>query len=222
MVEAERVFQSTTPPEGPPEGPPEDPPDEPLADGNVLPSETGIRKGLERAVLTTWITEFHAPLYRYAYRLAGGQAEAEDLTQQTFLIALEQGGSVRDPQRILAWLFCVLRNCYLKDRRRKSLTPLAESELTLDQIPAFAGPDRWEGHDLQEALNALPDDYKIVVLMFYFEDASYKQIAERLQIPLGTVMSRLSRAKGQLRALLLDASEVDSPPPNPCTSPPTQ
>jgi RNA polymerase sigma-70 factor (ECF subfamily) len=61
---------------------------------------------------------------------------------------------------------------------------------------------------LQAAINGLPDEFKLVVVMFYFEQRSYKEIAEQLRIPIGTVMSRLTRAKSRLRACLLETSNL--------------
>ncbi|MFO0903911.1 MAG: RNA polymerase sigma factor [Pirellulales bacterium] len=172
--------------------------------------------------LTALVHAYHAPLYRYAFRLAGNAQDAEDLVQQTFLAAHRRGSSVRDPERVGSWLYAVLRNAYLKSCRR--LQPVAAStvEMDLDGLPGVAAPDRWEGRDLQEALDALSPEFKIVVLMFYFEDASYKEIADQLQIPIGTVMSRLSRAKALLRGLLLDQPAAKHLPakPLPANAPP--
>ena len=74
--------------------------------------------------------------------------------------------------------------------------------------------DQVDQEELGKALAELPDEFRLVVLMFYFEDLSYKEIAEQLELPIGTVMSRLSRAKGHLRRRLAD----EQPPPPP-TSP---
>jgi RNA polymerase sigma-70 factor (ECF subfamily) len=157
------------------------------------------------------ITEHHEAVYRYAYRLAGGAPDAEDLTQQTFLIAQQRLHQLREPEKARGWLYAVLRSVYLKSRRKPHPVPAANLELDVDKLPDPAVPA--EGFDpelLQAAINGLPDEFKLVVLMFYFEDCSYKEIAEQLNLPLGTVMSRLSRAKGRLREVL--SAERDSQP----------
>jgi RNA polymerase sigma-70 factor (ECF subfamily) len=160
--------------------------------------------GVLQAELVDLVAAHQAELYRYAYRLSGSQADAEDLTQQTFLVAQAKLGQVREQDCRRAWLFAVLRNAWLKSRRRP--TPVGASGELLDRLPSPAAPDDpLDRERLQTALDELPDEFKLVLLMFYFEACSYQEIAERLAIPQGTVMSRLSRAKGHLRAKLLRA-----------------
>ena len=149
-------------------------------------------------------TEYHRPLYRYAYRLTGSEADAEDLTQQTFLIAQGKLEQLRDLGKVRSWLFTVLLNCYLKSRRKRTPIPAGNLELDVDTIPEEIPRE----HDidqqrLQKAIDDLPDEFKVVLVMFYFDQISYKAIAAELDVPLGTVMSRLSRAKGHLRQRLL-------------------
>jgi RNA polymerase sigma-70 factor, ECF subfamily len=167
-----------------------------------LPLEDGC---VEQPVeIVQLIREHHADVYRYAFRLTGTQTDAEDLVQQTFLIAQQKLHQVRDPGRARSWLFSVLRNSYLKQKRRAPLLSLeAEDERIADENARSAGAAEWIDREwLQSALDRLSDEHKVILLMFYFEDLSYKDIAERLGIPAGTVMSRLARAKDRLRALL--------------------
>lgn len=158
---------------------------------------------LDPATLTEWVTLHHAVLYRYAYRLAGNPTDAEDLTQQTYLVASQQGMKVREAEKVLGWLLTVLRNCYLKSRRRPPLSTGHLLEKELEAIPETTQWPAWDREELQQALQSLPEEFRLVVMLFYFEDISYKEIAERLQTPLGTVMSRLSRGKKLLRGRLL-------------------
>jgi RNA polymerase sigma-70 factor (ECF subfamily) len=150
--------------------------------------------------LAQLVADHHQALYRYAYRLCGSQPDAEDLTQQVYLIAQEKLGQVRDPAGVRGWLFTVLRNCYLKANRKRLALPLADFDV--NEVPDEAPPQLLDGEHLQQAINTLGDEFKIVVLMFYFEQRSYREIAQLLEIPPGTVMSRLARAKGHLRRLL--------------------
>jgi RNA polymerase sigma-70 factor (ECF subfamily) len=152
------------------------------------------------------IREHHADIYRYAFRLAGRQSDAEDLAQQTFLIAQQKLHQIRDQARARSWLFTILRNCYLKQRRRTAPTNLdLDVDRIADETPPGGATAEWIDREwLQAALEQLSDEHKIVLLMFYFEELSYKEMSERLGVAAGTVMSRLARAKGRLRALLED------------------
>jgi len=154
--------------------------------------------GLEVAQL---VTEHHQAVYRYAYRLTGSVHDAEDLTQEVFLAAQRKIGQVRRMDRVRGWLFAILRNCFLKQVGRR---PALAGDLSLNPelVPALPPPEGVDVDRLQQALNQLPDTFRVMVIMFYFEDCSYREIAEQLQVPIGTVMSRLARAKGYLRSIL--------------------
>jgi len=153
------------------------------------------------------VADYHQPLYRYAFRLAGSVADAEDLTQQVFLIAHQKVDQVRDAQSVRGWLFAVLRNCYLKTRRKRVPVPAATVELDINLVPDEVVKQEIDSEQLQAAIDSLDDDFKITLLLFYFEHRSYREIAETLEIPLGTVMSRLARAKARLRKQLCEPNE---------------
>jgi len=159
--------------------------------------------GRQPADFTALVLTHHAAVYRYACRLCGSPTDAEDLTQQTFLIAQQKLHQLREPQRACSWLLAVVRSCFLKSVRKLRPLPAADVELTVEQIadetPEVDSIDREE---LAAALREIPDEFRLVLLMFYFEELSYQQIAEELEIPIGTVMSRLSRAKKHLRQRL--------------------
>lgn len=146
------------------------------------------------------ILAHHAAVYRYAFRLSGSAADAEDVTQQTFLIAHEKLPHLREAERAAAWLFTIARTCYLK-ARAKRMPEASNDELTelTQPMPLIDEVDRDE---LQQALSDLPSDLRLVLVMYYFEDLSYREIAQELEIAVGTVMSRLSRAKDRLRQRL--------------------
>jgi RNA polymerase sigma-70 factor, ECF subfamily len=142
-------------------------------------------------------------LYRYAYRLSGSAADADDLTQETFCKAQMQLHQLRNPERAKPWLFTILRNGYLhrirneKSRHGVSLETIADPPAP-EPTPAEVGTD-----ELQQALNELPEPFRTPVILFYFEEFSYRDIAEQLDVPIGTVMSRLARAKSHLRLRLM-------------------
>jgi RNA polymerase sigma-70 factor (ECF subfamily) len=160
------------------------------------------------------VTDHHASLYRYAFRLAGSAVDAEDLTQQVFLIAQQKLDQVRDAQCVRSWLYTVLRNCFLKGRRQQSPVPAAAVELDINAIPDEVFECDVDGERLQAAIDSLEDDFKVAVLLFYFEYRSYREIAEILDVPIGTVMSRLARAKARLRGALCAAAQRDESPGN--------
>ena len=148
------------------------------------------------------VLQHYQDVYRYAFRLAGSQADAEDLTQQAFLIAHRKLDQLRQPDRLKSWLFAILRSCFLKACRRS--VPLTGQQVAVDEMPDRAVDESSiDDEQLQVAIQSLPAEFKVVLLMFYFEQLSYQEIADALEIPTGTVMSRLSRAKGRLRHRLL-------------------
>ncbi len=158
------------------------------------------------------VSEHAEQLYRYAYRLCGQQADAEDLVQQTFLQAQQHQGQLRDPSCARGWLFAILRNCFQMACRQNARQPSWQPHVEIEQVadlqstglipdPA-TGPSMIDQEDLRLALQELSEDHRLILLMFYFEECSYRDIAQRLNVPLGTVMSRLSRAKENLREKL--------------------
>ncbi len=158
-----------------------------------------------RQRITRLIELHHAELYGYAYRLTGVVADAEDLTQQVFLIAHRKLHQVRDEAATRGWLFQVLRSCFTKLNRRKRPTTAANVDLDVNSVAMEQSPsDDFDPEALQLALNTLSEEQRIVVTMFYFEDLSYLEIADSLKIAPGTVMSRLSRAKAKLKEQLAD------------------
>jgi RNA polymerase sigma-70 factor (ECF subfamily) len=175
----------------------------------------------DRLLLERLIETHHAPLYRYAYRLSGSAADAEDLVQQVFMVACRKLDQVREPEHVSGWLYAVLRSCFLKSCRKTRPQSAGGMELNLNLVPETkAAPQEIDSDELQGALDLLPPEYRLVVVMFYFEHCSYKQIAERLELPIGTVMSRLARAKQRLRAELgereaLEVRLADRPPAQP-------
>lgn len=162
-----------------------------------------------RADLAKLISAHHAELFGYAYRLTGRIEAAEDLTQQTFLQAADKLDSLRDPASARAWLFSILRNAFQMSWRKSQRLPVESGPVDLDQLPADEDLPDIDGEQLQAALNDLSEDHRLILVLFYFDECSYCEIAEQLNLPMGTVMSRLSRAKGQLRARLL-ASQAAS------------
>lgn len=174
------------------------------------PSEPGDGAGLRIQQL---VHDHYQAVYRYAYRLSGSSMDAEDLTQQAFLVAQQKLHQVREVEKVDRWLFVVLRSCFLKSHRRQRPTSAAAIELNVNEIPAAADDlaNNVDQEQLQAAIDDLPENFRLVVMMFYFEQLSYKEIAATLDVSIGTVMSRLSRAKGRIRQRLFHREDVDAP-----------
>lgn len=159
------------------------------------------------------VDEYYGPLYRYAFRLSGSAADAEDLTQEAFYKAQRSIRQLRESDRAKAWLFSILRNAYLhgaRAQRRRVFVSLDEAgdvpETLPDPLPGV-DPER-----LQQALDDLPEAFRTPVILFYFEDFTYREIADQMDLPLGTVMSRLARARAHLRTHLLRPAALAGEP----------
>jgi len=191
-----------------------------MADASASrPAAENQRPGITATVmdLSALVLAHHAAVYRYACRLCGCPTEAEDLTQQTFLIAQQKLHQLREPERACSWLLAVVRNCFLKSVRKARPTPAQDVDLVMEHIADVTPEvDHIDREELTDALAELPDEFRLVLLMFYFEELSYQAIAEQLEVPIGTVMSRLSRAKGHLRRRLIppDCEESKVSPPH--------
>ena len=159
------------------------------------------------------IDTHYQALYRYAYRLSGSAADAEDLTQDAFGKALARLPQLREPEKAKSWLYQILRNAYLhrvRDEKRHRAVPL-DSAAELAQPPGDDDPDI-EPARLQQALDELDETFRTPIILYYFEDFSYRDIAEQMDLPIGTVMSRLARAKSHLRARLSVPESADLSP----------
>jgi len=155
------------------------------------------------------VAEHHQAVYGYAYRLTGRAADAEDLTQQVFLKAQAKIGQLRNTESARSWLFAILRRRFLKTAHRRSPIPAAALDMNVESIPArVPRAEEIDREALQRALDGLPPAHRMVVTMFYYEGCSYREIAEKLRVPIGTVMSRLARAKAYLRAALTASEAV--------------
>lgn len=150
------------------------------------------------------IDTYYQPLYRFAFSLAKQEADASDLVQQTFLIWARKGHQLRDESKLKTWLFTTLRREFLGRVRKDARLSDSEPEGILESTPARnrSPEDQLDGSEIIRKLNDLPEEYRAALTLFYLKDHSYQEIAEILGIPIGTVMSRLSRGKDRLRSLL--------------------
>ena len=156
------------------------------------------------------VDTYYESLFRFGQSLAGNASDAADLTQQTFFIWAKKGHALRDVAKAKSWLFTTLYREFLKQNRRSQRIDYREND-EIERTAPPTEPDWLETIDatlVVETLSKLDETFRAPLTLFYLEDSSYKEIAEILKIPLGTVMSRLSRGKQQLRNLLRDAIET--------------
>ena len=163
-------------------------------------------------------------LFSLALNLTRQRKDAEDLVQETFLRAFRFFDSYRAGTNIRAWLFRILRNTFINRYRSQKIRPeevdFGKIEATYEQMieenflsrhrppsPEDIVLDRTLDGEVEEALDQLSEEYRLVVLMALLEEMSYKEIASALSIPLGTVMSRLHRGRKMLQVSLLEFAQ---------------
>ncbi len=150
----------------------------------------------EQAVAT-----YYDALYAFGYSLAGNEDDACELTQETYCRLLTKGNQLRDTSKVKSWLFTTLYRVFLGWKDRRARLPHFEISSVEGELPVIT-PDHvdvLENDAIRDALLELEEHYRTPVMLFYMNDHSYDEIAEILDVPIGTVMSRLSRAKGLLR-----------------------
>lgn len=150
-------------------------------------------------------------LYNFAMYLTRGRAEAEDLVQETYLRALRFSHRFSPGTHLRAWLFQILRNTFLTFYRlREREAPLAEDGVPDWDAPMFHDapdddPQVLEAHtDLERAMRRIPEEFRTVLLMAEVEGMPLEEVAQVMGCPVGTVKSRIFRARERLRAVLRD------------------
>jgi len=157
-------------------------------------------------------SEYLDGLYGYAMVLSRNRAEAEDLVQETCLRSLRAIDGLREQNNVKGWLFTILRNIWLNQvRRTRSVQIKLGADTNGAGDPADAAQDPHavyasgvEQERVQAAIQRLPLAFREVILLREYEELSYQEIAALLNLPHGTVMSRLARARSKLRDLLSD------------------
>jgi RNA polymerase sigma-70 factor (ECF subfamily) len=171
-----------------------------------------LKKGFRRATAAVqisdqtfdgWVRQHHRLLYGIAYWWTGSRPDAEELTQEAFFQAYRSRSGLRDIEAVKGWLVGILRHCYAQMNRKGR----HRVEISLDEMIEDFGELNWLNPDrpdldqslaLHQSLKCLDERHRLPVVLFYFQDLSYREIAEALDLPIGTVMSRLSRAREML------------------------
>ena len=153
---------------------------------------------------------YYPDLYRFGLSLTGREADACDLAQETFYIWANKGHQLRDPTKVKAWLFTTLHRQFLQARRHETRFKDEPIDETSPELPAITVDcvNRIDARGLLSFLEQLDETHRAPLVLYYLEDLSYNEIAETLAVPLGTVQSRIARAKIKLLQLL-----NETPPP---------
>lgn len=160
---------------------------------------------MSNEAFTQLVDAHYASLYRFALSLARREADACDLVQQTFYIWATKGEALREITKVKSWLFTTLYREFLRGRRRDARStaiedlPPGERDIAAEDVDRVA---KLDAATVLAALQSVDEVFRVPLTLFYLEDLSYLEIAETLDVPIGTVMSRLSRGKAQLRAAL--------------------
>jgi RNA polymerase sigma-70 factor (ECF subfamily) len=141
-----------------------------------------------------WVRQYQRLLFRIAYWWTGSRSDAEELTQEAFFQAYRSRSTLRDVEVVKGWLVGILRHSYAQMRRKNH----SRAEISLDAMANEPGDQDLLSPDvltLHQSLARLDERHRLPVVMFYFQELSYREISEALDLPIGTVMSRLSRAR---------------------------
>ncbi|MDJ0854484.1 MAG: sigma-70 family RNA polymerase sigma factor [Desulfobacterales bacterium] len=155
-------------------------------------------------------------LFSVAFQHTGNRFDAEDLVQEAFLAAFRSRHQLKDRHKMKPWLTVILRNAFLKRAGRSDMRPeqAYDEQVDYDYIDALAMTAAQEdalkalerkatAENLHQQLDRLPESYRSVLILYYLQEFSYQEIADMLEIPLGTVMSRLARGKQRLKTAFI-------------------
>ena len=159
---------------------------------------------MDEPSIDSLVERFYRSLYHFALSLAHSEAAAADLTQETYYLWASRGHQLRDATKVKSWLFTTLHREFLRRQRHSNRFPHHETSSVEHELPVVAPTvvDELDAAVVMQALQRVEERYRVPLALFYLEDFSYKEIAEALDLPVGTVMSRLARGKARLRAFL--------------------
>lgn len=156
------------------------------------------------------VDRYYQALYRFGFSLAKEENRAADLVQQTYVIWAEKGDQLEDQTKAKTWLFTTLYREFLKQARRAKKYPETDWEAVEYELPGreVEVGRRMDGKRAVELLGGLDEIFRAPLTLFYLQEHTYLEIAEILGIPIGTVMSRISRGKGILRKQMEGSEKV--------------
>lgn len=156
---------------------------------------------MKKETFCKYIRQYETDMFRFAKSIVGNQADGEDAMQESILKAYERIDTLRFQSRFKSWIFQILANeCYqiLRNRQRQEVTDPFE----LPQQDQTVVYEESEDEDILRLIMKMPKQHQEVLILYYYDEFSTKEIAQILNIPLGTVKSRLARGRKQLRDLL--------------------
>lgn len=186
----------------------------PLAAGAKIRSELGIEStpahlfSVDDVDYEQAVALYHEDLHRFALSLTRNPDDARDLTQESFCRLLGKSGQLRDRTKMKSWLFTTLYRMFLGWKRHEKRFPHVEFSVAEPELPGVTADavDKMDGELVMAALQEIDEHHRTPLMLFYLQSLSYREIAELLEVPIGTVMSRLARAKAILRHLVLARS----------------
>jgi RNA polymerase sigma-70 factor, ECF subfamily len=156
----------------------------------------------------------HENLYRFAFSLAGNPDDAAELTQETYVRLLTKGSQLRDPARVKTWLFTTLYRIFAGWKRHSNRFQHLEIVSVQHELPhiTLEIADELDGEAVMETARELEEHFRAPLVLYYLQSLTYREIAQVLDIPVGTVMSRLSRGKDILRQRMVSRSLRENTP----------
>jgi RNA polymerase sigma-70 factor (ECF subfamily) len=175
----------------------------------------------DRDAVNQLVVKYQARAYQYAYRLTGNSDDAADLVAEAFVRVYTALPRFRKDSQFTTWLFRIVTNCFLDAKKKAARKPTdqledgwvgADAESTIvDQESPVEASERSEREEImQKAIEQLPEYQRAMIVMFHVENLSYEDIAATLDLPIGTVKSRLNRARLALREILEPYEELFS------------
>ena len=163
----------------------------------------------------------HENLYRFAFSLAGNADDAAELTQETYVRLLTKGGQLRDLARVKNWLFTTLYRIFIGWKRHATRFQHFEIASVENQLPAITTEiaDEMDGESVMETALELEEHFRAPLVLYYLQSLNYREIAQVLDVPIGTVMSRLSRGKDILRQRVANRKAREHAPKSNIISP---
>jgi RNA polymerase sigma-70 factor, ECF subfamily len=179
----------------------------------------------DRSSFNTLVRKYEQKAYQYAYRLTRNQEEAADIVSEAFLRIYNALHNFRGNSTFNTWLYRILTNCYLDHKKRERLRThssldtafaTSEGEMTLEVEDSRPLPDAQATRELrnerfEDAVLSLPEFQRALIVMYHGENMSYEEMAASLDLPVGTIKSRLNRARLVLRERLVKDEELFQP-----------
>jgi len=173
----------------------------------------------DRNAVDQLVTKYQARAYQYAYRLTGNQDDASDLVAEAFVRVYTALPRFRRDSRFTTWLFRIVTNCFLDQKKKEKRRPTTQLEdawvgseansTIADRESPVESSEREEREKImQSAIGQLPENQRAMIVMFHMENLSYEEISATLDMPIGTVKSRLNRARLALREILDPYAEL--------------